>query len=146
MGPGAASGSSSPHPVITACQASFTGSRSGGEFWSVQLRVNSGGREDQRVLRQFRSAFASSSWTPVDRRDVGDVFGDVGRDLRLVDEVHPASAAPVLGAPTGITMLSDHSVQPSVGIRHSAFSFSISEASPDQPIAATMLPAVRSSV
>ena len=52
----------------------------------------------------------------------------------------------MFGAPTGITMLSDQITQPSVGIRHSAFAFSMIEASPDQPIAATMLPAVRSSV
>ena len=52
----------------------------------------------------------------------------------------------MFGAPTGITMFSDHRMQPSVGIRHSAFLFWMIEASPDQPIAATMLPAVNSSV
>ena len=52
----------------------------------------------------------------------------------------------MLGAPIGITMLSDQSTQPSVGIRHSAFGFPMIEASPDQPIAATMLPAFSSSL
>ena len=43
-------------------------------------------------------------------------------------------------------MFSINWLQPSAGIRHSAFSFSMSEAPPDHPIAATMLPPVRSSV
>ena len=58
-----------------------------------------------------------------------------------------ASAAAVFGAPTGITMLSVHSMQPSSGIRHSMFGLSAWSwtASPDQPIAATTSPRVRSS-
>ena len=43
-------------------------------------------------------------------------------------------------------MLSDQSMQPSVGIRHSMFGLSACSctASPDQPITATALPLVRS--
>ena len=40
----------------------------------------------------------------------------------------------MFGAPTGITMLSDQRMQPSVGIRQSTSSLSISSMSPDQPI------------
>ena len=57
-----------------------------------------------------------------------------------------ASAAVGLGAPTGITMLSEKSVQPSVGIRNwmsglSAWSWT---ASPDQPMIAAASPFARS--
>ena len=57
-----------------------------------------------------------------------------------------ASAAAVFGAPTGITILSKKVSQPSVGFRHSTSSRPIRDASPDQPIEATTLPEVRSSV
>ena len=57
-----------------------------------------------------------------------------------------ASAAVGFGAPIGITMLSDHSMQPSSGIRNSMFGSSACSwtASPDQPITATASPEARS--
>ena len=93
------------------------------------------------------SRLARISFTPLHRRDVVDLLGDVGLDLRVVDEVHERLRRPAgSGAPTGISMLVDHSMQPSFGITNLMFGLSFWSwtASPDQPSAIATSPLARS--